>query len=99
MKKRNLVRAGAAVLAALGASAVFAQAVVVAPVPPPPVRFEPVPVARPGYVWDAGHWLWRAGAYAWVPGHWQVVRPGYRWMPGHWVARGATWCWMPGHWA
>ncbi|HEX7932705.1 MAG TPA: YXWGXW repeat-containing protein, partial [Paraburkholderia sp.] len=66
--------------AALTAPAACAQAVIVAPLAPPPPRVEVVPAPRPGYVWDQGGWRWRRGQYVWVPGHWQVVRPGYHWV-------------------
>jgi hypothetical protein len=72
------------------------EVVRVAP-PPPPV--EVVPAPRPGYVWDAGHWVWRQGRYVWDAGHWQAVRVGYHWVPGHWAERGGGWVWVEGHWA
>ena len=49
------------------------------------MRTEVVPVARPGYVWDGGHWRWAGRGYVWVPGHWQPVTDGAHWVPGHWV--------------
>src|SRR5262245_49866985 len=30
---------------------------------------EVVPVARPGWSWVPGHWVWRRGAWFWVKGH------------------------------
>ena len=93
------LRFAAGCAAALATSAVFAQAVIVAPVAPPPARVEVVPAPRAGYVWDQGHWRWRQGRYVWVTGHWQTVRTGYHWMPGHWAPRGPGWRWVPGHWA
>jgi WXXGXW repeat (2 copies) len=86
-------------LATLGSVPAFAQAVIIAPSPPPPMRTEVVPVARPGYVWDGGHWRWAGGGYKWVPGHWRPVRVGAHWVPGHWVQRGPNWRWIEGHWA
>jgi hypothetical protein len=89
-----LVAAGAA---AVGSAS--AQVVVVAPSAPPPVRYEEVPAARAGYVWDHGHWRWDHGRYVWVPGHWQPERVGFHWVPGHWDQRGPNYHWVEGHWA
>ena len=86
-------------LAALTSASVSAQAIIVAPSAPPPMRTEVVPVARPGYVWDGGHWRWSGRDYIWVPGHWRPVQVGARWIPGHWVQRGPNWHWIEGHWA
>jgi hypothetical protein len=85
--------------AALTAAQAFAQAVIVAPMAPPPPRVEVMPAPRAGYVWDHGRWRWDHGRYVWVSGHWQPVRVGYRWVPGHWVQRGPNWRWVEGHWA
>lgn len=76
----------------------LAQAEVIIREAPPPMRMEPVPVARPGYAWDRGHWRWAGRGYEWIPGHWQPVMRGARWEPGHWVARGPNWFWVEGHW-
>lgn len=89
---------GAAVLALASVSA-FAQPVIIAPNAPPPPRVEVVPPARPGYVWNPGHWHWAHGTYVWAPGRWHPARAGYRWVPGHWVAHGPNWRWIPAHWA
>jgi hypothetical protein len=90
-----IVAAGAMAVA----STVSAQVVIVAPSAPPAVRYEAIPPARVGYVWDRGHWRWDHGRYVWNPGHWRRERAGYHWVPGHWVARGGAWRWVPGHWA
>ncbi len=83
----------------VGSAPAFAQAVIIAPVAPPPPRVEVVPrrLVR-GYVGirAAGVGI---GRYVWVPGHWQAVRVGYHWVPGHWVQRGPNWRWVEGHWA
>jgi hypothetical protein len=86
-------------ITALGSVPAFAQAVIIAPSAPPPMRTEVVPMARPGYVWDGGHWRWAGRGYEWVPGHWRPVRIGAHWVPGHWVQRGPNWRWIEGHWA
>jgi hypothetical protein len=85
--------------ATLTAAPAFAQAVIVAPMAPPPPRVEVMPAPRAGYAWDPGHWRWAEGRYVWVGGHWQAVRVGHRWVPGHWVVRGPNWRWVEGHWA
>ncbi|MDE2289821.1 MAG: YXWGXW repeat-containing protein [Burkholderiales bacterium] len=92
-------KAAVATAALLLGSAVFAQAVIVAPVAPPPPRVEMVPAPRPGYVWQRGHWRWAQGRYIWVPGHWRLRHAGFHWVPGHWVHRGPYWRWIEGHWA
>jgi hypothetical protein len=83
----------------LTAAPAFAQAVIVAPMAPPPPRVEVMPAPRAGYVWDQGRWRWEQGRYVWAPGHWQPVRVGYHWVPGHWAQRGPHWRWIEGHWA
>ncbi|WP_118179450.1 YXWGXW repeat-containing protein [Paraburkholderia phosphatilytica] len=91
-----LIAAGAFAVA----SATAAEVIVVEPsAPPPAVRYEAVPAARAGYVWDKGHWRWDHGQYVWVTGHWQVERVGYHWVPGHWIQHGPNWRWVEGHWA
>jgi WXXGXW repeat (2 copies) len=100
MKLRLLLAQAALVAAgAITVATASAQVVVVAPNAPPAMRYEPVPPARAGYVWDRGHWRWDHGQYVWNPGHWQAERIGYHWIPGHWIARGGAWRWAPGHWA
>lgn len=44
--------------ATLTAAPAFAQAVIVAPMAPPPPRVEVMPAPRNGYVWDQGRWRW-----------------------------------------
>ncbi|PCE27935.1 hypothetical protein BWP39_05365 [Paraburkholderia acidicola] len=81
------------------ASSASAEVIIVAPSAPPAVRYEVVPAARVGYVWDHGHWRWDRGQYVWEAGHWQAERIGYHWVPGHWAGRGDGWRWIDGHWA
>jgi WXXGXW repeat (2 copies) len=90
-----LVVAGATAVTAASA----AEVVIVAPSAPPAARYEPVPPARVGYVWDHGHWNWVHGRYVWVGGHWEAERVGHRWVPGEWVGHGAQYRWVPAHWA
>src|SRR3569623_872211 len=82
---RNVLAVAATCAAALTAAPAIAQAVIIAPVAPPPPRVEVLPAPRAGYVWDQGRWRWRHGRYKWAPGHWQPLRAGYHWVPGHWV--------------
>jgi hypothetical protein len=86
-----------AVVASASASA--ADVVLLAPVAPPPVRYEAVPAPRTGYAWDRGHWGWEHGRYVWERGHWEIARAGHRWVAGHWAPRAQHWVWIPGHWA
>jgi hypothetical protein len=90
-----LIAAGVAAVASASAE----EVVVIAPSAPPPVRYEAVPAARVGYVWDHGHWRWDHGRYVWAAGHWQAERVGYHWVPGHWVSHGPNYHWVQGHWA
>jgi hypothetical protein len=85
-------------LAALVSTPTFAQTEVIIRDAPPPMRVEAVPVERPGYVWDRGHWRYEGRGYVWVPGHWQPVMRNARWEPGHWESRGPNWFWIEGHW-
>ena len=84
---RLLISALAAAItcaAALTAAPAFAQAVIVAPLAPPPPRVEVMPAPRAGYAWDPGHWRWAEGRYVWVGGHWNWAEPNYVWVPGVW---------------
>ena len=54
----------------------------------PPARFERVPQARRGYVWQRGHWERRGHRNVWIGGHWVRARPmhggpGYGHYDGH----------------
>jgi hypothetical protein len=74
----------AATLITLITPAAQAQAIIVAPMAPPPPRVEVMPAPRTGYVWDQGRWRWDHGRYVWVTGHWVQRGPNYRWVEGHW---------------
>ena len=86
-------------LAAFVSTPTFAQPEIIIQQAPPPPRMAMVPVERPGYAWDRGHWRWEGRGYAWVPGHWQPVMRNARWRPGHWEAHGPNWYWREGHWS
>jgi hypothetical protein len=74
--------------------------VVTAPMAPPAVQTEVVPVAPgPEYYWVPGYWGWSGRAYVWVGGRW-APRPwhGAVWIGGHWGRRGHGYVWVGGHW-
>lgn len=60
-------------------------------VPPPAVRYEAVPRARPGYVWAPGYWDYRGTRHVWVRGHWVRERPGYVYYAPRWYNDGGRW--------
>jgi hypothetical protein len=55
---------------------------------PPPPRHERAPRARPGYVWQPGHWVWHHNRHVWTEGHWLRERRGYVYVPSAWEERG-----------
>lgn len=69
-------------------------------VPPPAPVYEPVPVARPGYVWIPGYWDWddHYRKHAWKRGYWERERPGYIYESPRWVQGGGGWVLVPGRW-
>lgn len=73
---------------------------VYAPVAPPPLQTEVIPVApSPAYVWIGGSWGWSGGGYRWYPGRWAMPpRPGYGWHPGGWNHGPRGWYGRGGHW-
>ena len=84
---------------AFGAVSVPATADVVVRFAPPPDRYEAVPQhARPGYVWEDGHWEWRNGRYVWIRGHWERVRPGHVHVPPRWYERNGRWYYEARRW-
>ncbi len=66
--------------------------------PPPVVRYEPMPGARPGHVWVQGYWNWHGGGYVWVPGHWVVARAGYMYVQPAWREGSHGWDLRRGGW-
>jgi hypothetical protein len=67
--------------------------------PPPPPRYERVPVARRGHVWSQGHWEWNGRRHYWVPGVWLVERPGYAYSAPVWYQDNGRWQMRQGGWA
>jgi hypothetical protein len=86
----------AAALTAGVAPQAEARVVVVAP---PAVRVEPVPAARPGWVWSPGYWRWAGRRHVWVAGNWVRARPGYVYRAPVWVQGPGGWVFTPGRWA
>lgn len=102
MKRHNTIRnLVLSMLVAASAAAVpaYAQISVNISIAPPAVRYEPVPVMAPGYVWASGYWAWHNDRYVWVRGRTMVQRSGYRWEPDHWEHRGNAYYQQPGRWA
>jgi hypothetical protein len=77
---------------------VFAGVLIDVDIAPPALRVEPVPVARPGFVWAPGYWEYRDHAHVWVGGRWIGERAGFRWAPDRWEQRGPHWHHVVGHW-
>ena len=73
---------------------------VYAPMAPPPLQAEVIPVApSPAYVWIGGSWGWGGGRYNWRPGRWAMPpRPGYGWHEGGWNHGPGGWHHGGGHW-
>ncbi|WP_373785667.1 hypothetical protein [Delftia acidovorans] len=74
--------------------------VVYAPMAPPPLQTEVIPVApSPVHVWIGGSWGWGGGRYAWRPGYWAAPpHPGYAWRPHGWDHGPRGWYQRPGGW-
>lgn len=66
---------------------------------PPPPRYERIPRARSGYIWEPGHWEWRRGRYEWIQGEWIAARPGYIYRPHEWRERDGRWYLEPPRWS
>ncbi|QIB35348.1 YXWGXW repeat-containing protein [Ancylobacter pratisalsi] len=100
LTRRSLLSLLATAVAAvpLGLAAtdeVEAQVVMMAP---PPLRREPRPAARRGWVWVPGYWTWSRGRWVWEPGRWVRARPGFRYAGPSWVRRRGGWVYVPGRW-
>ena len=96
MFKKLLVAAMFA--SAIGTVAVPAAAAVYVQVAPPPLRVEPAPVPRRGYVWVPGYWEWRHRQHVWIPGRYVTARPGYVYVGPTWVERGGRWYYTEPGW-
>ena len=73
---------------------------VYAPMAPPPLVNEVIPVApSPAYVWVGGSWGWSGNRYHWHPGRWSMPpRPGYGWHEGGWNHGPGGWRHSGGRW-
>ncbi|MBL8519616.1 MAG: YXWGXW repeat-containing protein [Betaproteobacteria bacterium] len=65
---------------------------------PPPLRYEPVPVPRAGYVWVPGYWDWRGQRHVWISGHYLREKRHQHYSPSYWSERGGRWYHAPGRW-
>ena len=65
---------------------------------PPAPRYEVVPAARPGFVWQPGYWDWRHNRHTWVRGYWVKERNGMYWHPTRWEQRDGRWMLERGRW-
>jgi hypothetical protein len=68
-------------------------------VAPPAPRYERVPGARNGYVWQPGYWDWRGNRYEWVQGLWVADRPGYVYSRPQWIQRDGRWFFDQPRWS
>lgn len=96
----NLKKAllGLMIASAFGAITLPAQAQIIVSIAPPPDRYERVPAARGGYVWEAGHWRWNGRRHIWVAGHWERHRAGYAYTAPRWVERDGRWAYESRRW-
>ena len=65
---------------------------------PPPVRYEAVPVARPGYLWSPGYWNAKHNRHVWQAGHWERNRAGHNYAQPTWTQHDNRWQLKRGHW-
>ena len=98
MKRKLLVAALAAASIGLTAAPAIAAVDVFIDVAPPAPRYEVVPAARPGYVWQPGYWAWNDHRHVWRKGHWVRERKGYYWHPSRWEQRDGRWHFQNGRW-
>ena len=79
-----------------------AGAVVVSSEAPPPMQYEPVPVAVAPVatqIWIGGFWDWSGGRYVWREGRWATPpHRGDHWVPREWVRGPRGWQARGGHW-
>ena len=67
-------------------------------VAPPAPRYERIPRAHDGYMWQPGYWDWRRNRYEWVSGIWIAERPGYVYSQPNWVQRDGRWYFEGARW-
>ncbi len=79
---------------------VSGPAVVMAPMPQPPMRVEIVSAPpQTDYFWIPGYWQWGGDRHYWIGGHWERHRPHERWEPHRWQPdHGGNWRLNGGYW-
>lgn len=98
MMKRKLLLAALAV-SSIGITPLASAAVdVFVDVAPPAPRYEVIPAARPGYVWQPGYWEWDHGRHRWHRGYWVREKRGHYWHPSRWEQRDGRWVFERGRW-
>lgn len=65
---------------------------------PPPLRYEPMPSPRSGYVWAPGYWNWNGHTHVWSDGHWERERSGYVYKSPEWHQHNGQWQLNKGGW-
>ncbi len=86
-----------ATLAALPAYAQTELSIVISNAPPP-LRYESLPAARPGYVWAPGYWRWNGHRHLWRSGHWERLHRGAQYYAPAWREERGSWRFEPGGW-
>jgi len=89
---------GLIVASSFGVIGVPAGAEVIIQFAPPPDRYEVVPPARRGWVWEPGHWRWNGRRHVWVSGHWERHRVGYVYVGPRWVEHDGRWVYHARRW-
>jgi len=100
MSKNKLLFAALAFTSVLGATPLAANAAVdiYLDVAPPAARYEVVPEARHGYVWQPGYYDYRNRHHVWVKGYWVKERQGQYWHPTRWEQDNGRWHFVKGSW-
>lgn len=97
--QRKLLALGlAACTAATLASAPALADVFVRFGPPPPPRYEAVPVVPSGWVWVPGYWNWNGHRYVWMRGHRERAHRGRHWVEPRWYEDHGRWRQHRGRW-
>jgi len=65
---------------------------------PPAPRYERMPRAREGHMWQSGFWDWRDDRYEWRSGVWIAERPGHVYSQPNWQQRNGRWFMEPSRW-
>ena len=100
MLKKKLLLAALAV-SSIGVMPLTASAEVgiYVDVAPPAARYEVVPAARPGYVWQPGFYDWRGGRHVWTKGYWVREKRGSYWHPSRWEQDNGRYHFVKGSWS